>query len=242
MKVTVLSSGSKGNSTLVSINDKNILIDAGLSLSNLRKRIEGDFPKIDVLIITHSHTDHTKGISSVLKEYKPLLLTKSDEVISNYKDYNILSDDELSFSNISIKLLALSHDAPCTGVIIKEEDKELVYITDTGYINRKVLKQIENKDIYIMESNHDVNMLRNGKYPFFLQQRILGDKGHLSNYDCCSYLQKVIGNNTKYIILAHLSEENNTEELVMDTSYPLTKRVNKLFIAKQDKSIDTVEV
>lgn len=242
MKVTVLSSGSKGNSTLVETIDKTILIDAGLPLKNLERRLNRVFPKIDILIITHSHTDHTKGISGIIKKYKPLLITKSEEVLKDYTYENIYTKKEIAFNNTIIKLFPLSHDTPCTGIIIKEENKELVYITDTGYINEKVLKQIKNKDIYVMESNHDVGMLRKSKYPFFLQQRILGDKGHLSNEDSMYYLEETIGNNTKYIVFAHLSEENNTEELVKKVSYPLTKKVKKVLIANQNKSIETIEV
>ena len=241
MRVTVLASGSKGNSTLVETLDRNILIDAGLPFVNLEKRLNREFPKIDILVITHSHTDHTKGMFSIIKKFRPLIMTKSKEVIQDLGDLSVCSDN-LEFSNTTISLFPLSHDAPCTGVLIGEAGKELVYITDTGYINRNVLKKIVNKDIYVMESNHDVNMLRNGRYPFFLQQRILGDKGHLSNEDSYMYLDKVIGDKTKYIVLAHLSEENNTEDLVKLVSKPLTKRVKKIYIAKQDESLDAVEV
>ena len=237
MKVTVLASGSKGNSALVETIDKIILIDAGLPFVNLEKRLDRKFPKIDVLILTHSHTDHTKGMGSVIKKFKPLILTRSEEVINELGDLNVYSDDELVFEDTSVSLFPLSHDTPCSGVLIKEEDKELVYITDTGYINRRILTKIKDKDIYVMESNHDVEMLRNGRYPFFLQQRILGDKGHLSNEDSCMYLNEVIGPRTKYIVLAHLSEENNTEDMVKEASKSLKKRVKKIYIARQNESI-----
>ncbi len=241
MKVTVLSSGSKGNSTLVETDNLNILIDTGLPLSNLEKRLERTFPHIDVLVITHSHIDHIKGINSVIKKFNPIVFTHSPAVIEKY-DKNINKENEIILNGISISLFPLSHDVPCTGVSIKDLDKELIYITDTGYINKKVLNKILNKDMYIIESNHNVEMLRHGKYPFFLQQRILGDSGHLSNEDTVKYLNQVVGNKTKHIILAHLSEENNSIEKVSEALKQLTPNVNKPIIAKQEKSLETIEV
>lgn len=245
MKVTVISSGSKGNSTLVETKSKNILIDAGISSKEIKKRLNKDI-NIDLLFITHAHIDHIKGLKSVYKEFKPTVFTRNEEVIEKnicditYFDKPYILDDlEVSYFN-------LSHDSDCIGIKIKENNKELVYITDTGYINKKILTTIVNKDMYIIESNHDVELLMNGKYPFFLQQRILSDKGHLSNKDCSRYLSTLIGNKTKYIVLAHLSEENNTKELA---SFELNKmleknnfNIKKTYIAKQDESLETIEV
>lgn len=236
MKVTVLSSGSKGNATLVETKNKNILIDAGLTLTSLAKRID-KLPNIDILIITHSHIDHIKGIASVVKRYKPIIITKSKDIIELYPQ----AISEFKEEDLDISLFSLSHDTPCTGVSIACCDKELIYITDTGYINEKLFSKISNKDIYVMESNHDVEMLRNGKYPFFLQKRILGDKGHLSNEDSVFYLNKIIGEKTKYIVLAHLSEENNTEENVRNSSKRIKGNAN-ILIAKQKESLETIEV
>ena len=103
------------------------------------------------------------------------------------------------------------------GYIFEEDGHSLVYITDTGYINAKNHQKLSNKNMYILESNHDIDMLMNNpKYPYHLKQRILGDKGHLSNKDCSYYLSKFISENTKCIILAHLSEHNNTPSLALE--------------------------
>src|SRR5699024_1080680 len=107
-----------------------------------------------------------------------------------------------------------SHDAKgSVGFLITEDDNSIVYITDTGYINRKYFPLLENKNIYYIESNHDEKMLMDGPYPYYLKQRIISDEGHLSNDTTAKYLKKLVGDNTKYIILAHLSEHNNKEEL-----------------------------
>lgn len=241
MKITVLGSGSKGNSTLIETTSCNILIDAGLTLKNIEKRLGTNLPKINIIIITHTHKDHIGGLKSFIKKYKPLIITKSEELKNLYPGENIINDSTYEQGNISITLFDLSHDSPCTGISLKDKEKELIYITDTGYINQKILKKIKNKNIYIMESNHDTEMLRHGSYPFYLQQRIMSDKGHLSNQDAAKYLKNIIGDNTEYIVLAHLSEENNTESLAQEE----TKKIittQKLYIAKQNEKLEAIEV
>ena len=174
---------------------------------------------------------------------------KIDEIVKEVveKESCIFIDDNFSIGDLNIELIHTSHDAPASvGYIIENNKKTLVYVTDTGYINRKFLSRMTEKNCYIIESNHDVKMLMNGKYPFFLQQRILSDKGHLSNKDCSRYLSTLIGDKTKYIVLAHLSEENNTPELAsLELDKMLEKsnvKINKTYIAKQDESLETIEV
>lgn len=245
MKITVLGSGSKGNSTLIETTSCNILIDAGLPLKNIEQRINNPLPNIDILIITHTHTDHIKGINKIITKYNPIILTIASDLQEKITK-EVTNKEEYIINDIEIKLFKLSHDTECCGILLKENNKELVYITDTGYLSNKILKQIKEKNIYIIESNHDEEMLRNGKYPFYLQQRIRSDKGHLSNEACANYLKKIIGDNTKYIVLAHLSEENNKEELVEKTITNMLNQkqnnINKFYIAKQDKPLETIEV
>ena len=242
MKITILASGSKGNSTLIETGSKNILIDAGLPLINLEKRIEKQLPNIDVLIITHTHIDHIKGIKSIIKQYKPIIYTSENDLYEKIPEYqNIKYDKEININNINISLFPLSHDVPCIGVSLKVESKELVYITDTGYIKEKILNKYKNKDIYILESNYDPEMLTNGSYPFQLKQRIRSDKGHLSNDDASRYLKTLIGEKTKYLCLAHLSEENNKPEiaktLIENTIKETDNNIEKIIICSQNEAI-----
>lgn len=119
----------------------------------------------------------------------------------------------------------------------------MIYVTDTGYINRKFLSKMTEKDIYVIESNHDEKMLMDGPYPRFLKERVISDKGHLSNYTTAKYLQKIVGKNTKYIILAHISETNNTKELALNTTKDLLNRDDiEIIVAKQDEESKFVEV
>ena len=226
MKITNLASGSKGNSTLIELNNTNILIDIGLPLSNLEKRLGRPFPKIDILIITHTHNDHIKGINSIIRKHNPEVytLSKNLEDLTISKRINI--QNKLETEDLTIELFTLSHDVPCAGVYINNNGIELVYITDTGYIKDKTIKNYINKDIYILESNYEEEMLRNGKYPYHLKQRIRSDRGHISNEDSCRYLKKLVGDKTKYIMLAHLSEENNNPEIVEKRINDLIKEIN----------------
>ena len=123
----------------------------------------------------------------------------------------------------------------------------MVYITDTGYINEKNFKYISNKSLYVFESNHDIQMLMNNpNYPHHTKIRILSDKGHLSNNDSAYYLSKLIGSNTKYIILAHLSEQNNTSKLALSTidSVFRKKGINfsNVLVAKQNEKTELLEI
>lgn len=245
MKITVLGSGSKGNSTLIETTSCNILIDAGLTPRNIEKRLNQPLPKIDIIIITHIHRDHTSALKSFIKKYSPVIYTESDELKTIVPYENIENISNIKKEDIEIELFKLSHDVPCSGIIIKENNQELVYITDTGYISTKVINKIVNKNIYIMESNHDTELLRHSSYPFYLQQRIMSDKGHLSNKDAVKYLKKVVGENTKYIVLAHLSEENNTEEIAMDEAKRIIEsnnQIKQIYIAKQNEKLETIEV
>lgn len=246
MKVTVLKSGSKGNSTLIETKTLNILIDAGITLKELQE-YKNDI-KIDIVFITHSHTDHTSGLKRLYKNFSPIIYTRNETVLNSTDFKSLYLEKEIFIDNLDIISFNLSHDSDCIGFLIKDlnDNNELVYITDTGYINKKILDIIKNKNTYIIESNHDVEMLRNGSYPFYLKQRILSDTGHLSNKDCCRYLKDLIGSNTKNIILAHLSENNNTKDKALEEINQMInenciKDVN-IFVAEQHKNLEKIEV
>ena len=239
MIITNLASGSKGNASIIETEKVNILIDAGLPFSNLSKRLTKKFPKIDILVLTHTHSDHIKGIDSFIKKYNPTIITTENEKEEKLQKYeNIKYLKEIEIDNVKIETFKLSHDVPCIGLIIKEKEKELVYITDTGYIKEKTLDKLKNKDMYILESNYDEEMLMTGSYPFYLKQRIRSPKGHLSNHDTLRYLKYLIGPKTKYIALAHLSEENNDPKIVKENVKDLKNEKNnikKITIYSQEK-------
>lgn len=251
MKVQTIASGSKGNCTIVLCNDTNLIIDMGISYLTLKNSLEENslsFDNFNGILITHCHKDHTKGLSSLIKKTNiPVYIPeKMYDSIKEYVPYPrcIIIDDEFYINDVKINLLHTSHDAPCSvGFIIRNNDKSLVYITDTGYINRKILNNIVGKDCYIIESNHDEVMLMDGPYPRFLKERVISDKGHLSNITTAKYLKKIVGKNTKNIILAHRSETNNTEEKILEAinNVELDKNID-IYIARQNEEGPLIEV
>ena len=252
MRFVVLSSGSKGNTTYVECGNVKILIDLGNSCKYVVDKLKGigvDAKDIDGILITHTHVDHVKGLKVFLNKYhtKVYCTEKIKGDLDYVDNYELISISKFNIGDIVVDVIKLSHDAPeCLGYIIHYNDKSIVYVTDTGYINEKYFSILSNADSYIIESNHDIEMLQNGKYPFHLRQRIMGDKGHISNYDCARYLSSFLGSKTKCVVLAHLSEENNTPLLAYET---LTDRLREdgkdiehIIIAKQDEETEEVLV
>ena len=254
MLVSVLASGSKGNSTLITTDRVKILIDAGKNQKYLEKelnQINLSLKDIDYILITHTHADHTSSLKTIVKSYKPkIILTElmyqDLDYLKNYENILFLTD-KLELEDLVIDNIKTSHDtSDSRGYIITQGNSSVVQITDTGYLNQKYFKKLQNKTIYIFESNHNIEMLMHGRYPKWLKARVSSDVGHLSNESSAFYLTKLIGENTKEIILAHLSEENNTPELALET---LNKELaennikfSNIVVAKQEERTDIIEV
>lgn len=252
MKISVLASGSKGNASCITSSNSKILIDAGISASNIEKRLEEikvNPSKIDAVILTHTHTDHTAGLKIFLKKYHPKVYLSSkmyNELELNLVNYEII-DGDFKIRDLDIQSIKLSHDTDeVLGYIITNENQSIVYITDTGYINRKYFPLLKNRDIYVIESNHDVTMLMEGNRPYYLKQRILGDRGHLNNEATANYLANFIGPKTKQIILIHLSEDNNTPELALETVKNIfnKKKINfdNIIVSSQNKKTELIKI
>ena len=251
MKLKTLASGSKGNCTIVLCNDTNLIIDMGIPYLTLKRSLEDNslsFQNFSGILITHCHNDHIKGLSSLVKNTN-LNVYIPKEMYDSLKDYIPFTrchfiEDTFMINDVKIELIHTSHDAPSSvGFIIEQNNKSLVYVTDTGYINRKYLAKMVEKDAYLIESNHDEIMLMDGPYPRFLKERVISDKGHLSNRTTAKYLKKIIGKNTKNIILAHLSENNNTEEKALEAMHEedLDKNIH-ITIARQYEESPMIEV
>ena len=237
MKTCILASGSKGNCTYVETKNHHILIDMGKNkkyIVDALKSIAVDPKTIDIILISHLHADHISALETFIHNipatvYMPEEMFASLNSLHNYEHIKIY-DDEINLDDLKIYAIKSSHDAIASrNFIIEEGDTSVVQITDTGYIKSKYFNLLKNRDVYFIESNHDIEMLTHGPYPDWLKRRILSDEGHLSNEAAGFYLSKLIGDKTKKVYLMHLSEENNNPLIAIDTVKKTLKEYNIAF-------------
>ncbi len=212
----IIGSGSKGNATLVFSSKTTLLIDIGLPLKKVEpelNRFNKSIKDIDGVLITHNHSDHYREIKSFSpkKQYalEGTIPGSLSNVIELYKPFTI--------GDIKITAFETRHDAinPC-GYMLECDGEKLVYMTDTGCYLSKNTPYISNPDYLIIESNHDIQMELRTNRPMIMIQRIMSDHGHLCNEDSAFATLEIIGDKTKEIVLAHLSEEANTPEVALE--------------------------
>ena len=252
MKICVLASGSKGNSTYIETPKTKSLIDIGMSCSYIEENLKdiGINPKsIQRIFITHAHSDHIAGLRVFLKKYNPTIYLTApiEQQLGLILENVVYIEDDFTIEDLKVNLIKTSHDTPDSmGYIFKSANKSLVYLTDTGYINVKHYPKLKNHNMYILESNHDIEMLMNGPYPYHLKQRILGDQGHLSNKDAAYYLSEFTTDKTQKIVLAHLSEKNNHPDKAKEAFYEAFEKAGKkapeLTVAKQKERTEVMTV
>ncbi len=230
-KFCPLFSSSTGNSIYIGGGDDAILIDVGMSAKQIEQslwNIGVDADSIRNIFITHEHSDHVKGLKVFTKKHKSRVimtqgtyeaLVKTD-ALDNVNECAILTPDGVDVGCMLIKSFATSHDAKesCGYTIELSNGRKIAVATDLGIMTDTVFNAIQGSDLVMLESNHDVNMLQCGGYPYILKRRILGAKGHLSNDDCASTLAKLIKTGTTRFFLGHLSRENNVPQLAYQTS------------------------
>ena len=218
--VHTLASGSSGNAAVLSCGDTHLLIDAGISCRRITAALKelGLSPaELGAILITHTHTDHIAGLNGLLKKTNcPILATARTCRELNFRLPETESrlqavDGPISFGDMEITPVPTSHDAPGScGWRFDTDGGSVGFLTDTGYITDEAADLLPGVDLAILEANHDVEALRSGPYPYYLQQRILGDHGHLSNEAGAELAAWATGQGTRTLILAHLSRENNT--------------------------------
>lgn len=224
MKFYVIASSSKGNVSYLESGNKKILIDVGVSYLKIRqglKKINVSAKDITDVFITHEHSDHVRGLNILMKYTNPNLHMSlgTKEALGLKTDVNIIEAfQEIKFEKLTITPLPLSHDAnEPLGFLFANELSKIAFITDTGFIEEKVREKIKNATLYYLESNHDPYLLSNSKRPYYLIRRILNETGHLSNYDAAYYFSKMLGKKTTHVIFAHVSQECNTSDHIIDT-------------------------
>lgn len=230
LRVSVLASGSTGNVTYIESAHTKLLVDCGLSgkkTTELLASIGRKPDDLDGILVTHEHSDHIKGVGILARKYHlPIYanqktweeMAKKIGPVSDELKYHFEMDEQRLIGDIDVLSFGVSHDAVAPQFYAFEKDqRRFVILTDTGYVSERLRKQLHNAHAYLMESNHDVNLLRMGRYPWHLKQRILSDKGHLSNEESSLAVSEMIGDGTKRIYLGHLSQENNMKEIARGT-------------------------
>ncbi len=226
-----LFSSSSGNCTYVGTPDGGILIDAGVSAKRVDTALKDrgiDPTTIRALLITHEHSDHIAGMQVLTKRYGwPVLasegtldaMAQADKLSPTQRLFVMEPGRRVTAAGLEILPFNAPHDSrQCLGFRIQGGDRTMAIVTDMGYVTDEVRNAITGCQLVHIESNHDPLMLRNGPYPVYLQERILGPGGHLSNESCANELPTLLHNGATRFVLAHLSEHNNTPSLALETA------------------------
>ena len=232
MNLCSIASGSSGNCTFVGSTQTKLLIDAGVS----GKRIENGLSSIEVspqdiqgVLITHEHADHIQGVGVMARRYHTPIYGTAETINSILKINSIgripeellhyvVPDQAFQINDITVEPFSTSHDASNPVCYTFQADGHKIGMaTDLGKYDDYIIAKLAGAEILLLEANHDVNMLMVGGYPYYLKQRILGDRGHLSNENSARLICKLFHEKLKHITLAHLSQENNYEELAYET-------------------------
>lgn len=230
-KICPLFSSSKGNSTYIGTNEVGILVDIGRSTKQILNALNVNnisINSIKAIFITHEHSDHIQGLKVFASKYNvPVYASngtinalKQKGIFNGKFPVNIIDSSGINIYGMCIKPFDTPHDSShSVGYIIDTIDKKrAVVATDIGYMTDTIRNSIIGANAVLIESNHDIRMLQNGPYPYYLKKRILSNSGHLSNDACAAELPYFIKNGTNKFILAHLSQENNLPELALETS------------------------
>ena len=227
-----LSSGSSGNCYVVKSDEKLLLIDAGITLKKIKEKLEemdSSLEEVSGILVTHEHSDHIKSVGAVSRKFDvPIYANEKtwldmENSLGNIKESNkriFTTGESFELLEVTIKPFSIPHDAADpVGFSFYKDEAQISTVTDIGYMTEAILNEIIHADLLVLEANHDVDMLKIGKYPWFLKQRILGKQGHLSNEDAGRALVHLITENPKerQVLLAHLSRENNFPQMAYQT-------------------------
>ncbi len=226
MRVVNLYSGSKGNATLIEAGGATVLIDAGRSaraLCTALASVGSSIEAVDAIFLTHEHSDHTAALEVLLRRHPiPVHVTETSarRLRGRESFYELLVTHppmfEVAVAGLTVRSFLSPHDsAMCVGYRLVCDEGEIGYATDVGFVSDTVREGLGGCSAVVLECNHDPDMLRWGRYPAELKERIASREGHLSNPDCAAFAAELIEGGTRHLMLAHLSEENNTP----DTAY-----------------------
>ena len=267
MRVSILASGSSGNITLLETQSTRLLVDCGLGKRETLARlaaIELSVDRIDGILITHEHADHCNGLPQMLGLWKaPLYVTEPtmdalhralpDRLAKRLRGLEtIQSGQHFSIGDIDVHAFQIPHDAADPiGFTFRTNGTKMALVTDLGYMPQLVKVHLRDADCLLLESNHDLDMLKVGPYPWVVKQRVLSRTGHLSNHAVSEYLsdQEGFDARARYLVLAHLSQENNNPDLArLSAEEALNRRPvecsfrGELLVASQDVPLKPLEL
>lgn len=232
MRMCSIASGSSGNCIYIGTDTTHLLVDTGISRKRVEdglKALELSLQDIDGILITHEHADHVSGLGVLVRKREiPIYATKG--TIAKIREMKSLGDipgelfrevkedENLIIKDMTAVPMHISHDAAQpVAYRFRHDKKRAGIITDLGVYNDYTIECLKGMDAVLLEANHDVRMLETGPYPYYLKQRILGERGHLSNELSGRFLSRILHDNLKAVVLGHLSKENNMAELAYET-------------------------
>jgi phosphoribosyl 1,2-cyclic phosphodiesterase len=262
MRFTVLASGSKGNCAIIASSRTRILVDAGLSCRETMKRMvaAGEDPRqLTAILVSHEHSDHVAGLPVLARKLKvPVYMTgatndawgRDDGDGATHLDQLELFSSGRSFhiGDIQVMPFTIPHDAADpVAFAFRVEGIKVAIVTDLGYLPASVRDHIRDCDVLMMESNHDLEMLRVGPYPWSVKQRVMSRVGHLSNAAVAEFFTNDYDGSAAFVVLAHLSEQNNHPEIARDTAErALAPRrsllQNRLMLASQWQALEAIHL
>jgi phosphoribosyl 1,2-cyclic phosphodiesterase len=265
VSVSMLASGSRGNCAIVSSASTKILVDAGISCRETFKRMKaiGDQPQeLSAILITHEHSDHIYGLAVLAKKLRiPVFMTgatyqswqramrdENGEKPQLEKFERFESGHSFQVGDIAVKPFTIPHDAADpVGFTFRAEGIKVGVATDLGYVPVSVRDNLRGCDVLIMESNHDVEMLRVGPYPWSVKQRVMSRVGHLSNVALADFFTSDYDNSATFVVLAHLSEHNNHPEIARrEAEKALATRgglfTNRVLLASQTEALEPIRL
>ncbi len=265
MRLCSIASGSSGNCIYVGSDCAHVLIDAGIS----GRRVEAGLNSLELtgrdldgILITHEHSDHIKGLGVIARKYGIPIYATGGTVDAMVRSGSlgkipegifreIREDEPFLIKDLVVNPFTIPHDAAQpVGYRLECGEHSVGIATDLGKYNEYIIENLQNLDALLLEANHDIRMLQVGRYPYYLKQRIMGDRGHLSNENAGQLLCRLLHDNLKAVFLGHLSKENNYEELAYETvcsevtmgDNPYKSKDFKIQVAKRDYISEIVTV
>jgi phosphoribosyl 1,2-cyclic phosphodiesterase len=241
MQISVLASGSSGNCTYIESGESKILIDAGISMRRIKKNLVNhgiDLSEINGVFVTHEHTDHVYALPQLSKQNIPIFMNRATLNSLEFPIQSTIIPPVYKFRDLIIKQEPVSHDATDpVGYVIKENGTSVGVFTDLGKIDDNIRKAVAQATCLVMESNHDLDMVMKGPYPYHLKQRILSEKGHLSNIEASLLIKENASPSLKNVFLSHISLNNNTPELAYRTFTELNSGLNGVLTSQKPSEL-----